>query len=367
MKVLHILNSLATGGAEKLVADTVPLYNKKGITTDVLVFQNNDYAFHRALESAECCKIYNLNTSSVYNPISIFKMMPIIRQYDIVHAHLFPGQYYLVLSKIFIFSKTKLIFTEHNTTNRRLENKIFKAIDKWIYKFYDQIIAISPEIQQMLIGHTGFTKKRIQVIENGVKIESIVQAKPYNKSDIHPKIQESDKLMIQVAGFREQKDQETLIKAMALTPADFKLVLVGEGITKERCQTLVQSLKLQDRVFFLGIRTDIPNLLKTANVVVLASHFEGMSLSSIEGMASGKPFVASDVPGLHEMVNGHGVLFEDKNEKQLADSLIALLNNDSYYKKVANACVEHAKKFDIQIMVDKHIELYQEVYVETTV
>jgi glycosyltransferase involved in cell wall biosynthesis len=53
-------------------------------------------------------------------------------------------------------------------------------------------------------------------------------------------------------------------------------------------------------------------LLKTADIVVLSSHYEGLSLASIEGMASGKPFIASDVPGLHEVVKGADLLFEDK-------------------------------------------------------
>lgn len=362
MKVLHILNSFATGGAEKLVLDTVPLYNQNGITTDVLVFHNKNYAFHAALEQTKSCKIYNLNVGSVYNPISIVKMMRILKKYDIAHAHLFPGQYYVVIAKLLSFAKVKLVFTEHNTTNRRLENKIFKAVDKWIYTFYSKIIAISPQIKDLLVDHTGFNENRIQVIENGVAINNIVEAIPLNRREINPTIEEGDKILIQVAGFRAQKDQECLIRAMALLPERCKLILVGEGVTRAHCEIVVNELKLNNRVFFLGIRTDIPNLLKTADIVVLSSHFEGMSLSSIEGMASGKPFVASNVPGLTEMVEGNGVLFEESNEKELASKINTLLENNAYYNQIAASCVAHAKKFDIQIMVKKHLELYKQLF-----
>ena len=362
MKIIHIINSLATGGAEKLILDTVPLYNKEGFQVDVLVFQNKNYAFQKALEERELCKIYNLQLDSVYNPLSILKMMKILKAYDIAHVHLFPAQYYVVVAKVLSFSNIKLVFTEHNTTNRRLENKIFKFVDKWIYKFYTKIVAISPQIKDMLNEHTKFKDDTIQTIENGVPIQNIIEALPLDRKKINPAFDEKDILIIQVAGFREQKNQECLIRSIALLPEKCKLILVGDGSTKERCTILVNKLKLHSRVFFLGIRVDIPNLLKTADVVVLSSHFEGMSLSSIEGMISGKPFVASNVPGLHEMVNGHGILFENDNEEELAKHIIKLMENEQYYQQIVVSCMQHAIKFDIKIMVNKHLELYSKIY-----
>ena len=362
MKVVHILNSLATGGAEKLILDTVPLYNQNGISVDVIVFKNDNYAFHEALEASNSCKIYNFNNDSVYSPSSIFKMIKILKQYDIAHVHLFPAQYFVIMAKLLSFSKIKLVFTEHNTTNRRLENKFFKAVDKWSYTFYNKIVAISTKIEALLRDHTGFSGNRIVVIQNGVAIQNIIDAQPLNRTEINENISATDKVIIQVAGFREQKDQACLIRAVAQLPETCKLLLVGEGVTKVKCQELVTQLQLEHRVFFLGIRTDIPNLLKTADIVVLSSHFEGMSLSSIEGMASGKPFVASDVPGLQEMVEGHGILFEESNDKQLANAITKLLEDTVYYNQVAEACVKHAMKFDIHVMVNNHLELYRKIH-----
>ena len=61
---------------------------------------------------------------------------------------------------------------------------------------------------------------------------------------------------------------------------------------RKQCEILVHDCGVDDRVLFLGIRSDVPQLLKTADVTVMSSHFEGLSLSSIEGMTVGKPFVA---------------------------------------------------------------------------
>jgi glycosyltransferase involved in cell wall biosynthesis len=137
------------------------------------------------------------------------------------------------------------------------------------------------------------------------------------------------------------------------------LLLVGEGVLQSTCEDLVNKLELNKRVFFLGFRTDIPELLKTVDIVVLSSKYEGLSLSCIEGMVSGKPFIASRVPGLTEIVEGAGLLFECCNEKELAFCVQELLDNPTYYEKVAKACQERGMQYNIQIMLEKHISLYK--------
>ena len=125
---------------------------------------------------------------------------------------------------------------------------------------------------------------------------------------------------------------------------------------------LARELNVEKKVVFLGIRTDIPQLLKTADIIVLSSHYEGLSLSSIEGMASGKPFIASNVPGLKAVVQGAGLLFEDNNEKQLADHIRHLINDEKFYSEVASKCVERANQYDIKKMVEKQVALYETLF-----
>lgn len=209
--------------------------------------------------------------------------------------------------------------------------------------------------------HTNSTSDKFVVIENGVNLAAIRASKPYQKIQIHPSINQDTILLIQVAGFREQKDQPTLIKALSHLPIEYKLLLVGDGVLQSDCEKLVQELQLSERVLFLGLRADVPQLLKTADIVVLSSHYEGLSLSSIEGMASGKPFVASKVAGLSEVVSGAGILFEQGNDKALAQVLENLIDNPDYYLAVAIACQEKANQYDISTMVDQHIHLYEAI------
>lgn len=361
MKILHLITSLATGGAEKLIAETLPLYHKKGIVADVLVLNGKKHPLFKELEASGCCRIISLGEGSVYNPLHIFKIIPYLKQYDLFHVHLFATQYFTVAAKMLSFSKKPLVFTEHNTSNRRIQNKSLAILDKCVYAQYKKVICITPEVKEVLQQHINLSENQLEIIENGINLQSITDAHPVSKKFIAPNISEQDFLVLQVAGFRPQKDQVTLIKAMRHLPVNVKLLLAGDGVLREECEKLVADLHFTDRVHFLGLRSDIPSLLKSVDAIVLSSKYEGLSLSSIEGMASGKPFIASDVPGLSDVVGGAGILFPQGNEQKLAEEIMKLMDSRAYREEVGERGRERATKYDINIMVDKHIKLYKDV------
>ena len=109
---------------------------------------------------------------------------------------------------------------------------------------------------------------------------------------------------------------------------------------------------------FLGDRVDVPQLMVTADVVVLSSHYEGMSLSCIEGMVSGKPFISSDVDGLHDIVAGTGLLFPHKDHKRLAELIRQVCENKEYGSEVVTHCRERAMQYDIENVVTGYEKIY---------
>lgn len=359
MKILHVINNLSTGGAEKLILDTNPLFNQKGFSVDLLLIDGTDYPYLNKLKELNCCEIYTLNSKNIYNPLIIFKIIPYLKRYDLFHVHLFPAQYWVVFAKLLSFSKTKLIFTEHSTANRRMGNALFILIDKFIYKFYYKVVCITEEIKNVLINHVNLNENKLVIVENGINLDLFNKSIPIDKGDIDKNISVTDKLLIQVAGFRYQKDQTTTIKSLQHLPPNVKLLLVGDGEFRNDLEKLVQDLKLKERVFFLGIRLDVAVLMKSSDIVVISSHWEGMPLSVIEGMAVGKPVVASNVSGVHQLVEGVGVLFEKGNDKELAQKIQELLSDKLYYNNIGEAGFERAKQYDINNMVDKQMELYK--------
>ncbi|CAM3673031.1 glycosyltransferase [Flavobacterium chungbukense] len=362
MRILQIINNLSTGGAEKLIIESIPLLQKKGIEVDLLVLDNTFTPYMKQLKELNCCNIYSLGTGNLYNPFNVFKIIPYLKKYELIHVHLFPAQYWVAIAKILSFSKVKLIFTEHNTSNKRMQNFIFRTLDRNIYRFYNKVICITNEVKDVLIKYCKFKSKDIIVIENGINLDTIINSKPLLKNQINNEILESDKLIIQIAGFRAQKDQKTVIRALKYLNEDVKLVLVGEGDLMDDCIELADHLGLGRRVFFLGVRIDVPNLLKTADLSVVSSHWEGFGLAAVEGMASGKPVIASNVPGLSNVVQDGGVLFEKGNEKELAKIIIKFFSDNDYYNKVANSGLEVSKRFSINFMIEKQLSQYKDLF-----
>lgn len=359
MKILHIINSLATGGAEKLLLETLPKYNALGLKADLVLLNGAYTPFLKELQKHDCCEIFILGTGSPYHPKFILKLIPFFKKYDLVHVHLFPANYFAAFAKLISFSKTPLVFTEHSTSNRRFRNTWFNAVNKQVYKIFSRIICITEEVRLVVEEKTQIALKKLVVINNGVDLIKFIEAEPLSRQKIDLSLRSDDFLLIQVSSFRQAKDQGTVIRALTHLAKNVKLLLAGEGPLRTEHEDLVRDLTLTERVFFLGNRTDMPNLLKTCDAVVLSSNYEGLSLASIEGMASGKPFLASDVPGLREVVTNAGLLFPQGDHIKLAEQIEQLRIDPGFYDTVSQWGEKRASAFDINQMVEKHVTLYR--------
>lgn len=364
MKVLHLINNLGSGGAEKLLEDLIPLMNKReNIEADILLLTDKNNVFYDSLIS-KGVNVDVVKYRNIYDIRNIFEIRNYIVKgnYDIVHSHIFPTQYWVALSRLFVGNKKiKFVTTEHSTFNRRREKFYFRPIDKFIYSQYDTIISITEKTKENLIKWIDPKRKNTgkhTVIENGVDIEKIKKALPYKKNELVHGISENAKLVCMVGRFSEAKDQPTLIRAISKLPEDVHLVLVGEGPLMADNKKLSNELGISERVHFLGFRQDIPRILKTVDIVVLSSHWEGLSLASIEGLASGKPFIASEVPGLEEIVGGNGILFEKGNYNQLQDIVILLINDSKLYHETAKCCLHKAKKYELDNTANDLLKVY---------
>lgn len=368
MKILHVINNLGSGGAEKLIEESVPLINTyPKIEAEVLLLTSYNSVFLENLKS-KGVRVEALNLGSIYNPLNIFKIKEKIEKnkYDIVHAHLFPTQYWVAISKMLIKSKKiKFITTEHNTSNRRRGKVYFLLIDRYVYSQYDCIISISNSTQDNLINWINPPQEEItkyKVIENGINLDRFINAIPYQKREIKQEFSEKTKLLCMVGSFTEQKDQQTLIKAMEKLPNSVHLLLLGEGPLQEEKKMLVSKMGLEKRIHFLGFRNDVERILKTVDIVILSSNWEGFGLAALEGMAAGKPVIGSNVSGLRDVIGDQDLLFEVGNEFDLANKIINLLNNKEMYFQKAKQMQRRSENYDIKNMVDKYVEQYFELY-----
>lgn len=359
MKILHVITSLQTGGAEKLMVDLIPRLRVEGYDVELATFNGCETPFLKnILESGIVIHRFMPKGGNVYNPKNLLKLRHLIHRgkYDIVHTHNTAPQLFAALCKNKYF---KLVTTEHGGSNRRRAWKWYRSVDRWMYERYDKIICIAQKAESNLRDYIGQTSADIETINNGVDITKFSQAVASNELET---IAPGEKKIMMVAGFRWEKDQDTLIKALSYLPEKFHLFLVGDGARKKELQDLCKKENLEDRVHFLGVRSEIPQLLHATDYVVMSSHFEGLSLSSVEGMSVGKPFLASDVDGLREVVSGAGILFPHQDSRALAEEIIKLDDSPELYKSVASACYDRASQYDISKMVEGYSKVYNSLY-----
>jgi glycosyltransferase involved in cell wall biosynthesis len=353
MKILHVITSLTTGGAEKLVTDIVPKLSDSSHDVRVLLFDGKETPFKKKLESQGIVVNSFGVAVNVYNPLFILRLIPIIRKYDIIHTHNTACQFYVAIAKFLSHARCKLVTTEHSTENRRRYIWWFKPIDKWVYHHYDAIISISQIATNSLVKYIG-TGYKLITIPNGVDISALTGAAPYNNLR-----NDNDVILIMVAAFRVGKDQDTVIKAIKRLPDNYKLWLVGDGVRRSEIERLIDDLNLKERVKLWGVRTDVPQLLKTADIIVMSSRYEGLSLSSIEGMAVNKPFIASDVKGLHETTVNAGILFPYQDVDALINEILRLENDKGYCKDVSEKCLVRAKEYELAKTIDGYRKVYK--------
>lgn len=360
MKILHYINDLGSGGAEKLLTDILPLMKKKGHTVD-LVYSNNRknvVKFDEILRSEgvllkDFCMSY-------YNPFQIIKLIRLLRseRYDIVHAHIFPTQYWLSIASIWKPSSTKLFKTEHSVFNRRRSSSLMRPIERWIYSNYNTIIAITPLVKVNLI--TWLNKiPTVIVIKNGINLQQLELMKEEMVSADYSLFDSESYNILMVGRFNYEKDQSALVVALSILPDRYKIFFVGEGEQMDRIKQKVIDLNLSNRVHFLGFRTDVYSLMSLTDLNVLSTHHEGLSGVALESMASGRPFIGSDVEGVNDIVPDEAFLFPKNDPEGLAKKIMEVSVNKEFEDHLTTKGLEHVKVFDMDHMVEDYLNAYQ--------
>jgi len=360
MKILHIITSLRIGGAERLVATLAQLHHVDGDEVEVLLFDGTRTSL---VEELETCGIsvhaLGKGFAAMSNPLLLPALKRFLRKhpFDIVHAHNTSCQ---ILTAM-VPALTR-VTTEHGTINRRRNWRWFKPIDRWMYSRYKKIVCVGEETRKNLSAWLNRPElnKKMTVIPNGIDLERIRKATPAEEiQSVH------GHRILMVSAFRPEKDQQTLLRAMALLPEGYVLFLAGGAETPENRALMdscvAQAAPMRERVRFLGIRMDVPALLAAADVIVLSSHHEGMSLSMLEGMASGKPMVASDVAGIRELVSGAGLLFPEGDAKALAKMIQYICENPAEAAAVGSRCAARVRPYDIAETARRYLHLYESV------
>jgi len=297
-----------------------------------------------------------------------WRLSRLIRQrgVELIHAHQYTPFFYAALAKLILGGAFRLILTEHGRrfpdwvpSKRRLTNR-------WLLgPLADAITGVCQFSVDSLAQQDGFSRQKMTIVNNGITLERYTPADDRGAIRARLNLDPARRYIGNIARFHPVKDQAMLLHAfagVAAARADVDLLLVGDGALRGDLEELVRSLGLESRVHLLGVRSDVPDILRALDVFALTSLSEAASLTLLEAMASGLPVVVTAVGGNPELVRlGIDGLHVPRGDAgATARALLRILDDPAAASVMGSSArqrvVEH---YQLEATITAYIRLYK--------
>ncbi len=374
MKVLYIIDSLEGYGAEKSIINIATSLQK---VTPVFIHLYKGDKLKPLLEQ-NGIKVYSLNMPAGYSyRKAVHFAIPIIirEEPQIIHSTLFRADMVARRLKKF-FPEILLVGSFVSNSYCRNRYKILStlsAIKLFTTQFKDKITA--KRVDYFICNSEAIKNTNVQALSiPEYKVKVIYRGR--NVKDFQPKLDEKEclkkannlkgcQVILNVGRLNRGKGQLELIQAFNLIQKEFpdlRILIAGEGNLRMELEDLITKLKLKEKVYLLGYREDIPNLLTIADYFVFPTYFEGLPGALIEAILSKTPAIVSDIPENRECFPLDGAsFFEAGDVKNLAAIMKKALSSVDWEEKITNSFNNAQEKFDIHKVSEAYDSLYQEI------
>ncbi|WP_187298768.1 glycosyltransferase family 4 protein [Marinobacter sp. F3R11] len=352
---LNVISSPKGGGAELLVRELQKAYLDKNIEC-ASIYLSGDIS-----EVADPKEVLSENPRKISNIFKLRKKIKLLQNSScrnlIIHAHLTWPFFYVVLATIGL-RDIRLVYTEHNTTNKRRHIPLFWFIERFVYRRYSKVICISDGVYGSLKKWVGpKISERLIMIPNGSRIYQPCQRQPVNGRKAK---------LVSIGSLTAKKNLATAIKAVSFLRDQIESYeIIGEGPERAQLEKLIHQEHLHDLVHLVGWSDQIEDYLAKADIQLIPSLWEGFGLVAVEGMSTGLPVVASNVDGLREVLGSQNpavTLVRDIEDPEAWAQAIKLsIENLNTHgpEHLALASRRQAEKFTLDAMADRYLEVYR--------
>lgn len=234
----------------------------------------------------------------------------------------------------------------------------------------DALVALAPWVRDELVA-AGYPREHIHEIPNGVRVqpptsavERIAARRDLAAAHTPLAIADDAPLAVYTGRLHESKRLIDLITAWQACREDAVLWLVGDGPERQRLARRILALELQGRVVLAGRFDNVGDFLAAADLFVLPSREELMSIALLEAMAAGLPIVASDIPANRNLIahEAHGLLVPVANPAALAAAVERLFANRSFANQLGAAARRRViEKYSIETVAERHEQLFRQI------
>ncbi len=367
MHVAHLIDTVEIGGAQKLLVLFADIARTRNVKVTVISLTTIPDTSSIVVDlRALGAEVVMLSINKVYNPTALPQLTGILksRQIDVLQTHLRHSNILGILAAKLV--GIPVISTLHSTHSRP-SGRLFRlrrSLEYYLLHTYaTRVIAVGHMIGE--IFQKRLPGKRIDIVPNPVKLRPDLSFD--EKNALRKTINDNDacQIIMNVGRLRPEKGLADLISAFSILHEKHpmaRLVIVGDGDLMVGLRDLSSTLGIEDLVYFLGARNDVPDLLAASDLYVSSSHREGLSLAMLEAMAAGVPILATNVgDGEYLLADGRGVLVEPHDIDDMALKMDRLLNQPDQMKALGRAAQDFVKeKFTPSSWLDKLLTIYEE-------
>ncbi|MBP0904540.1 glycosyltransferase [Mariniflexile gromovii] len=343
MKVLQLIDSLETGGAERVAVNIANALATK-IEGSYLCTTRVEGLLKDSIDGK--VHFLFLNKQSTWHLKSILKFNAYVKKEEIqiIHAH---ASSFFLASIIRVFNKrVKIVWHDHYGNSMFLQNRKFKVL-RLFSVYFNHIFSVNKQLEQW--AKVNLKAKSVCFLPNF----AVINNEP-SKTNLFG---EAGKRIICLANLREQKDHHNLLnafKTVVENHGDWSLHLVGKDFNdpySESIKSFIINNKLEKHVFIYGSQPDTFHILSQCNLAILSSKSEGLPLALLEYGLAKLPVIATQVGECTEVIDNYGLLVPPENSKELSKAIIQCVEDEelrnvnamSYHAHIQNTYSETAQ------------------------
>lgn len=336
---IFFIGTLCNGGAERVVSILASHMAKQGIDVEVLTYYDRPVSYELE-KSVKLTAVETLTGSG-----NKLKNLLAIRKYfkknaKVVISFLAPFNIMAIAANL--GNGVPIIVADRNDPTKVPSNKIIRKVRDILYCFADGVV-VQTKKNQEYFGKT--VQRKSTVIYNPIDLKENVGIALTSQKE---------KKVVTAGRLIPQKNQEMMLRAFAkvneLHP-EYQLVIYGEGPSRESLESISKELKLEECVIFPGNVSDLHDRIKTAEMFVLSSDYEGMPNALIEAMCLGLPSISTKVSGATDLILDHenGLLTELGDQEAFEKAMLEFIEN----KELAEKLAKNAAKLNDELEVGK--------------
>lgn len=358
MQVIYILKRGA--GVEQLALDLSTHFTNDSFETCVVGFKSGSLMGKLKDRGIQ---VFSLDKETGFDLKFVDRFNSLITQIKphIIHAHTLSPNFWSILLGHHLHN-TIIISTVHTIVRKKA---VYKPFYDYVNFFSDQIVAVSEKVKNTYAESFKLNENRIKVVYSGVGSPSNhLQPDELQRLKKDLKLNPMLRTVISVGRIEEPKGYEYLIEAghfLAQKGINLNFLVVGEGHLKNELILMARQLGLGKRFIFTGYRSDVSNLIQTADLAVMSSVREGFSIALLEFMAMGMPLVVTDVGGNREAITDEvsGIIIPPANPRALTKGIERILNEPRLADRLGTEARHvYEQKFTSEQMLQRYEELY---------